>query len=43
VSDLTKMITFVASKRGYLLVALALVAAIVGAEAESTGFGHGDW
>jgi hypothetical protein len=38
-----KTMTFLASKRGYVLVALALLGALVGAGADTGGFGSGDW
>ncbi len=38
-----KVITYLAGKRGYLLVALALLGALLGAEGDTSGFGSGDW
>ena len=35
--------TFIGAKRGYVLVALALLGALLGAEADGSGFGHSDW
>ena len=42
-THLLKLMTTIGAKRGYVLVALALLGALLGAEADGTGFGHGDW
>lgn len=38
-----KMVTFIGAKRGYVLVSLALVGAVLGAGLDLSGFGHSDW
>lgn len=38
-----KVMTFLSGKRGYVLVALALLGALLGAEGGTTGFGGGEW
>jgi hypothetical protein len=38
-----KMLTFVSARRGYVLVALALVSSLLGAGGHWSGFGSGDW
>jgi hypothetical protein len=38
-----KVLTFLTTKRGYLLVALALLGALIGAEGGTGGFGGGEW
>jgi hypothetical protein len=43
VIHLLKTMTFLGAKRGYVLAALTLVAALVGAGTDLSGFAHGDW